>query len=137
MKTKLTAALIALILLTGCTQFVNTAPPIITGFAGWNELGEYAVEFHATVRGGQEPMSYIWTTGDGGVLHGNPSPTYHYNQDGEYDVTVTVTDALGRQATYGTLVIIDRNRVCWWEGRDLLCDYPASAEDGWFVVPVN
>ena len=52
------------------------------------------VAFTSTVSGGDAPMSYDWTFGDGGNST-QPNPSHEYTGAGTYQVTCEVTDADG------------------------------------------
>jgi len=54
------------------------------------------IDFTATVTGGQPPLSYEWDFGDGeGTTSELPAVSHQFASVGEFDVSVTVTDALG------------------------------------------
>jgi PKD repeat protein len=60
-------------------------------------------EFEADVGGGTEPYTYSWDFGDDGSTSSEESDeqtvVHTYNEPGTYIVSLTVTDANGRQAT--------------------------------------
>jgi PKD repeat protein len=56
------------------------------------------IAFTGNAFGGTGPLSYSWAFGDGGTST-LTSPFYSYAAEGVYDVTLTVTDQLGCQAT--------------------------------------
>ncbi len=57
------------------------------------------VWFRPEVTGGFEPFSYQWDFGDGDTSN-EESPGYEYNDDGNFTVTLTVTDDRGNSDTY-------------------------------------
>lgn len=57
------------------------------------ELGQTAVFTNASTGG--EPLSYAWDFGDGVGISTTANPTYTYTADGDYQVTLTVTNRYG------------------------------------------
>lgn len=56
------------------------------------------VQFTAEGAGGQQPYTYEWDFGDGATST-QQNPTHIYTNDGEYEVSVIVTDRLGDSDT--------------------------------------
>lgn len=56
------------------------------------------IQFMGTAWGGVEPYSWYWDFGDGATST-EQNPTHAYNQEGKYDVLLTVTDATNQTAT--------------------------------------
>ncbi len=52
------------------------------------------VQFSSTITGGKEPYSYAWNFSDGGIAD-QPTTSHLFEVSGEFDVSLTVTDALG------------------------------------------
>lgn len=60
------------------------------------------VQFFANVSGGTSPYAVQWAFGDGASGSG-PAPLHAFNASGDYQVTATVTDALGTVTTANML----------------------------------
>ena len=56
-------------------------------------VGE-TIEFICQITGGTQPYSYNWDFGDGNTSEGE-KPSYSYDSEGTYDVSLEVTDAQG------------------------------------------
>jgi hypothetical protein len=56
------------------------------------------IQFIGTAWGGVEPYSWYWDFGDGATAT-EQNPTHAYNQEGKYDVILTVTDATNQIVT--------------------------------------
>jgi chitodextrinase len=72
-------------------------------------LGEIGVpiEFVGLAVDGYPPHEYQWEFGDG-KTSSEPNPTHTYDEAGEYDYTLTVTDAEGAQESYsGSIEILE------------------------------
>jgi len=72
-------------------------------------LGEVGVpiEFVGLAVDGYPPHEYQWEFGDG-KTSSEPNPTHTYDEAGEYDYTLTVTDAEGTQESYsGSIEILE------------------------------
>lgn len=63
------------------------------------------VAFNSTIIGGEFPYAYLWTFGDGGTST-VPAPIHNYVANGTYGVRLTVTDALGNNATSFTTITV-------------------------------
>jgi len=61
------------------------------------EPGE-SIQFHGSAYGGTEPYTWQWDFGDG-ATSSEQNPTHSYSKAGIYTVTLTVTDANGKQAS--------------------------------------
>lgn len=57
-----------------------------------------AVSFSATVAGGRPPYSFDWDFGDGNTSSLR-DPSHTYRIPGDYEATITVTDAIGQMVT--------------------------------------
>ncbi|MBU1135625.1 MAG: PKD domain-containing protein [Nanoarchaeota archaeon] len=95
----------------GTTEFYidNTAPTVeiiepIEGVEG-NGGCPSEVNFSATVEENCGITNYYWTFGDGGdsTLE---NPTHQYTDDGNYEVTLTVTDIVGHQGMDTAIAVI-------------------------------
>ena len=64
------------------------------------------IEFTSTVTGGTPPYTYAWDFGDESGTSDEANPTYAYDEAGEYDVTLTVTDAAMATADDATTATI-------------------------------
>lgn len=67
-----------------------------------------AITFSASVSGGADPKTYLWNFGDGGTSTA-VSPTRSYNTAGNFAVSLTVTDANGRQGSRQQVIAIADN----------------------------
>jgi len=56
-------------------------------------VGE-SIEFSGSVEDGSPPYNWSWDFGDGNISYGQ-NPTYVYNKDGTYEVTLIVSDVNG------------------------------------------
>ena len=74
-------------------------PPLVVE-AGKDASGDEGstVRFLGTAEGGVEPYEIEWTFGDGGAAAGSLGTDHLYDDNDEYEVTLTVTDALGETA---------------------------------------
>jgi PKD repeat protein len=68
----------------------------------------FPVTFYANPQGGKLPYTFAWDFQDGGTST-EQNPVYNFLIPGYYDVTLVVTDGLGRQAT--SVVAVDANLV--------------------------
>jgi len=137
-RKRLTVMLLLLSLsLFGCVgPLVQTDTPIVRSMGAFNAPGQYGVEFYADVTGGQEPVLYRWEI-DGGALYGQ-EVIYHYNTNGDYAVTVTATDAIGRTATESIdLKVYPNEVVCYWNAAGAGTTFPDGCWEctfeGWGV----
>ncbi|MFH1337781.1 MAG: PKD domain-containing protein, partial [Nanoarchaeota archaeon] len=94
---------------TGIFYIDNTAPTVeiiepIEGVEG-NGGCPSEVNFSATVEENCGITNYYWTFGDGGdsTLE---NPTHQYTDDGNYEVTLTVTDIVGHQGMDTAIAVI-------------------------------
>jgi len=67
-----------------------------------------SIAFSASVSSGADPKTYLWNFGDGGTSTA-VSPTHSYNTAGNFAVTLTVTDANGRQGSRQQVIAIVDN----------------------------
>ncbi len=76
-----------------------TAPPLVLTALASVRSGTVptTVAFSANATGGGPPYSYAWAFGDGGTGSG-PNASHTYDAAGEFNATVTVTDAYGQHA---------------------------------------
>lgn len=84
-------------LFTGSYTFTTTIgitqnEQVITSDSGYS-IG-YKLSFAASISGGTQPYSYLWSFGDRATSN-LPAPTHTYIAPGNYSVTLTVTDANG------------------------------------------
>jgi PKD repeat protein len=78
------------------TAAVDTVPVVTASAAPTNGLIPLAVQFNATVVGGEAPLSYAWDfNGDGVVDSVLQNPIGIYNTAGTFTATVNVTDVDG------------------------------------------
>ncbi len=99
-----------------CTVNV-TPPPVPAAFVNLNAnpntfevCAPTAVQFTAEVRGDQ-PVTYNWNFGDGTTGTG-PNPTHQYTQPGTYNVSVTISNASGRDTRNITVNAQNCTSVC-------------------------
>jgi unsaturated rhamnogalacturonyl hydrolase len=75
------------------------------------------VRFKVNVAGGAaSPLSFAWDFGDGSQS-GKPSPEHKYSRDGEYWVTVKVTDAKGATDHAACRVEVGPAKAMRWAGQ--------------------
>ena len=70
-------------------------------------IGE-VIEFEGYAKGGVEPYSWYWEFGDGSTSD-EQFPTHNYLSEGEFPVTLTVTDANGSTASDTTRSRIEQD----------------------------
>ncbi|MCM3659930.1 PKD domain-containing protein [Georgenia satyanarayanai] len=70
------------------------------------------------VPAGRAVVERTWTWGDGSRTDGTLAPTHAYPDDGEYEVTLTVTDSYGQQATSTRTVTVENVAPTVSAGRD-------------------
>jgi PKD repeat protein len=63
-------------------------------------MEEESINFIDLTIGGVKPLSYEWEFGDGTVNSTEQNPLHQYNESGNYDVTLTVTDIEGNVSSY-------------------------------------
>lgn len=69
-------------------------------------LAPLSVQFSPGVQGGDQPLSFAWSFGDGdSATQANPS--HVYDTPGAYDVTLKVTDANGDEATDTAQIVVN------------------------------
>ncbi len=73
-----------------------------TGTSGPSPL---TVTFHGSASGGTGPYTFDWTFGDGAAASGS-TPTHEYVAQGEFDVVLTVTDAISVSASTSLVVVV-------------------------------
>jgi hypothetical protein len=73
----------------------------------WPQSGDapLTVYFSADIEGGKAPYSYGWDFGTG-ITSGHAGPTYKYWEEGDYTVTLEVTDSKGITATDSTTISV-------------------------------
>ncbi len=64
--------------------------------------------FSASVSGGAFPRTYLWDFGDN-TTSAATSPTHQYNLAGTYNVTLTISDANGRQDSHTETITLTDN----------------------------
>lgn len=69
-------------------------------------LAPLAVDFGATVAGGNEPMSFQWDFGDGTATVELQNPAHTYTSSGTYTATVIVTDDDGDVASDSVTIVV-------------------------------
>ena len=80
-------------------DFSGVATPLpVAAFSSAPTSTELSYAFDASSSSGQAPLSYSWAFGPGATATG-PSPTHTFPASGNHDVTLTVTDAIGRTAS--------------------------------------
>lgn len=78
-------------------------PPVITPVSGFSGLEGSPIAFSASAESPQGgALTYSWEFGDGSPAVSGASVWHTYVDDGEYDVTLTVTDAEGLSSTTTT-----------------------------------
>lgn len=70
-------------------------------------IGE-VIEFEGYAKGGVEPYSWYWELGDGSTSD-EQFPTHYYTSEGEFSVTLTVTDSNGSTASDTTRSRIEQD----------------------------
>jgi PKD repeat protein len=81
---------------TATTDVIDTVPVVTASATPTSGLIPLAVQFNATVVGGESPLSFAWDfDGDGIVDSTLQNPLYIYNVVGAYTATVNVTDVDG------------------------------------------
>lgn len=85
----------------------NTQPPVasINGPFTLVEGGSVSVSGVGSSDPDGDAITYSWNFGDGGTATG-PTTTHSYTQDGNYTITLTVTDARGLIGTRTTTAIV-------------------------------
>ncbi|XOA42807.1 MAG: PKD domain-containing protein [Candidatus Nealsonbacteria bacterium] len=73
------------------------------------DLEDLEVAFTDLTHEGKKPYSYQWNFGDGLDNSTEQNPTHKYDNPGEYEVTLTVTDANGDVSVYSMGKIKVRN----------------------------
>ncbi len=66
------------------------------------------VEFKASVEGGTAPYSYQWTFGDG-TSSTTANPSHQYTRNGQYTVSLDITDSLGNRAVTSRIVTLGQS----------------------------
>ncbi|EWH12060.1 PKD domain containing protein [Catenovulum agarivorans DS-2] len=86
----------------------NLALPMVAAMtAAKTELKLAAdAEFKATAYSGTEPYTYEWDFGDGATATGETA-THQYNQGGDFNVSVVITDADSQQITLTKEVFVE------------------------------
>lgn len=64
------------------------------------------VSFQGTATGDADGFSYLWDFGDGSSASGTLNPTHTYQDNGDYTVTLTVTDKDGQSSSDSALITI-------------------------------
>ncbi len=84
----------------------DTVPEVTATASPYAGLAPLAVQFECTATGVNLPCEYRWNFGNG-VSSNLRSPSYTYDQPGDYVATCTVTDADGDQASGAAQVQVD------------------------------
>ena len=89
------------------TILVNVTPrPMHVSAGGPYTADRYIpILFHGSVTGGMYPYNYSWDFGDQNTAY-TANPTHNYSQPGKYNVSLTITDALGTKQTSYAVVWI-------------------------------
>jgi PKD repeat protein len=77
----------------------------VTSASAYTGSADLTVNFKCTVGGSAPPYTFAWGLG-GMAVSSDQNPTYTYTEAGSYDVTLTVTDALGRTAQARPFTIV-------------------------------
>jgi hypothetical protein len=93
-----------------CSLFdtVLAMPSVNSITAGGTLWTASPVSFSASVSNGVDPKTYLWNFGDGKTSTA-VAPTYSYNTPGTFNVSLTITDANGRQGSRQQPVTIADN----------------------------
>jgi PKD repeat protein len=98
----------------GIQGTAETTSTIYTDILNVNAHGPYdgteniAVQFYGSASNGVEPYTYSWNFGDGTGSSNEQNPSYTYSDDGNFTVTLTVTDDLGTSNSATTFAIIEK-----------------------------
>lgn len=88
---------------------MSVAPqgPALTCDAGGPYIGnaEEPIQFTGSASGGMEPYTWLWDFGDEDTSD-EQNPTHTYDEPGEYEVTLTVTDAFSDTASDSTTATV-------------------------------
>jgi PKD repeat protein len=91
---------------TTTINITTPIPPAPTVNAGADQSGDEgsSVQLQGSATG--NGLSYTWSFGDGTQSTGTLAPSHTYADNGNYTVTLSVTDSLGRQASDTALVSV-------------------------------
>jgi len=79
---------------------------VVNAGGPYNGVVDTPVYFSGSVIGGVEPYNYSWDLGDG-TISDLANPTYTYEGEGAYAVTLTVTDDQGTIDTDTTVITVE------------------------------
>jgi PKD repeat protein len=85
--------------------YVNPAPNVTLTLTPLAPVAGSGAGLSAQLVGGTAPFTYAWKLGDNSVAS-SPSVGHTYASAGTYQVTLTVTDAVGAQASASTPVVV-------------------------------
>ncbi|MEN6370192.1 MAG: PKD domain-containing protein [Thermotogota bacterium] len=126
----------AFVVVTGCNLF-NAAPEADFDWSPNEPLARTEVEFEDTstdeggLFGSGGVISWDWDFDDGESASSR-NPTHEFDKSGDYDVTLTVTDAGGKSATVEKTVPITASVAGTWRG--YIVDNTGFANDMELVI---
>jgi PKD repeat protein len=88
------------------TSASTATPPVANAGATVAGNEGSSVNFAGSVVGGAVPLAYAWNFGDGTTASGTLTPSHVYADNGNYSVTLTVTDLLGQTSVATTAASI-------------------------------
>ena len=92
---------------TTVTVEPDTEPPVVGFTTDRRSVNDKTVAFDATASSDNARIvGYQWDFGDGATTTG-PTPTHTYDDPGDYNVTLTVTDSAGYETTVNVSIAIE------------------------------
>ncbi|RMG17040.1 MAG: PKD domain-containing protein [Deltaproteobacteria bacterium] len=85
----------------------NQLPAVSVSATPTSGPAPLTVAFDATASGGDAPLSFAWTFGDG-ATSSTEDPSHTYAAEGVYDATVVVTDANGDSASATVSILVQQ-----------------------------
>jgi PKD repeat protein len=83
-------------------------PQLVAGFVFSPKIGitGQPITFTSVITGGTPPYGFSWNFGDGSTVSASPNPIHTYTTPGNYNITLTVSDAANGQSSMVDRILV-------------------------------